>query len=727
MVLFNCLTLRILTLRIVAIAALIALSGCANKFATDDYLTLGDKYQVVIERDHLGVPHVIGERDVDAAFGFAYAQAEDNWQIIHDTIPFYRGTNAAINGKDAATVDFLVQWLGIWETIDRDYETQLKPETRAWIGAFVDGINYYAALHPEQTNPSIFPITEKDVVAGYMLRHLLFYGFDASITELFEPQRQRPVSRGPADADIQARPMAEGVTIGNLPVGSNAIAVSAPFTIDGATRLAINSHQPTTGPVAWYEAHIQSKEGLNVMGGLFPSSATIGVGFTENLAWGATVNKPDLVDIYVLDMDPNDPMRYKLDGEWKTLEAKDIEIEVKLFGFLPWTVTEVGLKSEHGPVIQNDHGTYAVRYAGMSEVRQLEQWLAMSKAQNFEQWRDAMRLQAFASFNFVYADREGNTMFVHNSLTPKRLPSYDWAQYLPGDDSRLIWQDYMAFDDLPQVINPASGYIHSANQTPFRVSAETDNPNKDDYAIEDGFPTRMTNRADRGLELLAELESISEQQFFDIKHDKKYSVNSRAYAYLQQAASADLGAIQGDNLQNYQDAQTLITNWDLSTDIENRGAALSACVLGGEWLSEQRGSDAPKALDELVRCTDLLMSTSGRIDPLWGDVNRHVRGDLNIPVAGGPDTLRAIYGMGMEKDGYLTNVAGDGLYYQVSWDAQGDLKVRGVHQYGAATIDENSPHYADQAEDYANEILHDPLFDDARRQSKIERRYRPGE
>ena len=727
MVLFNCLTLRILTRRIVAIAALIALSGCANKFAMDDYLTLGDKYQVVIERDHLGVPHIIGERDVDAAFGFAYAQAEDNWQIIHDTIPFYRGTNAAINGKGAATVDFLVQWLGIWETIDRDYETQLKPETRAWIGAFVDGINYYAALHPEQTNPSIFPITEKDVVAGYMLRHLLFYGFDASITELFEPQRQRPVSRGPADADKQARPMAEGVTIGNLPVGSNAIAVSAPFTIDGATRLAINSHQPTTGPVAWYEAHIQSKEGLNVMGGLFPSSATIGVGFTENLAWGATVNKPDLVDIYVLDMDPNDPMRYKLDGEWKTLEAKDIEIEVKLFGFLPWTVTEVGLKSEHGPVIQNDHGTYAVRYAGMGEVRQLEQWLAMSKAQNFEQWRDAMRIQAFASFNFVYADREGNTMFVHNSLTPKRLPSYDWTQYLPGDDGRLIWQDYMDFDDLPQVINPASGYLHSANQTPFRVSAEADNPNKDDYAIEDGFPTRMTNRADRGLELLAELESISEQQFFDIKHDKKYSVNSRAYAYLQQAASADLGVIQGDNLQSYQDAQTLIANWDLSTDIENRGAALSACVLGGEWLSEQRGSDAPKALDELVRCTNLLLSTSGRIDPLWGDVNRHVRGDLNIPVAGGPDTLRAIYGMGMEKDGYLTNVAGDGLYYQVSWDAQGDLKVRGVHQYGAATLDENSPHYADQAEDYANEILHDPLFDDARRQAKIERRYRPGE
>jgi acyl-homoserine-lactone acylase len=96
-------------------------------------------------------------------------------------------------------------------------------------------------------------------------------------------------------------------------------------------------------------------------------------------------------------------------------------------------------------------------------------------------------------------------------------------------------------------------------------------------------------------------------------------------------------------------------------------------------------------------------------------------------VAGGPDTLRAIYSRRMEGDKFLTNVAGDGLYYQVSWDAQGELKVRGVHQYGSATLDENSPHYADQAEDYANEILHDPLFDSSLRKSKIERRYRPGE
>ena len=704
------------------IPTLLLLSGCAEKFNTADYLQLNKNYDVVIERDHLGVPHIIGERDVDAAFGFAYAQAEDNWQIIHDSIPFYRGTNAAINGKDAATIDFLIHWLGIWEDLDAGYETELKPETRAYIEAFADGINYYAALHPEETNQRLFPINGKDIVAGYMLRHLLFYGFDAPVIELFEEQRKHPISRG-GEAVAESDSRSHGVTIGGLPVGSNAMTVSPYNSTDGSTMLAINSHQPTTGPVAWYEAHVQSNEGLNIMGGLFPSSVTIGVGFTENLGWGATVNKPDLVDIYVLDIDPSDPNRYRLDGEWKTLESRDITIDVKLMGFLPWSVTEQALRSVHGPVLRTDHGTYAVRYAGMGEMRQVEQWLAMNKAQNFEDWGNAMRMHAFASFNLVYADREGNTMFVHNSLTPNRVSGYNWAHYLPGDDSSLIWDNYMPFDRLPQVINPESGFIHSANQSPFYITAEGSNPVKENYRIEDGFPTRMTNRADRGLELFAELGTISEQEFFDIKHDKSFSAKSRSMAFLNQALELDLS----DAEQRYRDAQQIIANWDRNTNIENRGAALSTCVIGTEWLAEQKGKPVPDIREELFRCSDRLLDKVGRLDPLWGDISRHIRGDLNLPVGGGPDTLRAIYGTGMQDDGYLTNVAGDGLYYMVSWDAEGKQKVRGIHQFGAATLDETSPHYADQAQDYVDEVLHDPLFDDKLRAEKIQRQYRPGE
>ena len=173
------------------------LSGCVEKFDAADYQQLADQYDVVIERDHLGVPHIMGERDIDAAFGFAYAQSEDNWQIIHDSVAFYRGTNAAEKGKDAAIMDFLIKWLGIWETIESDYEAKLAPATRAYVEAFADGINYYAAKHPEQTDQRHFPVNGKDIVAGYMLRHLLFYGFDAAVMELFEEQRKHPISLGP--------------------------------------------------------------------------------------------------------------------------------------------------------------------------------------------------------------------------------------------------------------------------------------------------------------------------------------------------------------------------------------------------------------------------------------------------------------------------------------------------------------------------------------------------
>ena len=272
-------------------------------------------------------------------------------------------------------------------------------------------------------------------------------------------------------------------------------------------------------------------------------------------------------------------------------------------------------------------------------------------------------------------------------------------------------------------LTPSRGYIHSANQSPFRVTAEGDNPVKANYPIESGFPTRMTNRAVRGLELFAELGPISEQEFSDIKHDKSFSKNSRSMAFLNKLTALDLT----DSPPLYQDAQQVIAQWDRNTNIENRGAAISTCVIGSEWLSEQKGTPEPDPMAQLIRCTDLIMAKTGRLDPLWGDVSRHVRGDMNIAVGGGPDTLRAIYGRGMEEDGFLTNVAGDGLYYLLAWDAEGNQKVRGIHQFGSATEDPSSIHYADQTQDYADELLHDPLFDPERRAPHIKRRYAPGE
>ncbi len=671
---------------LLGVLCLLSACGAENRFDAGEALERRAAYEVRIARDEFGVPHIHGATDADAAFGLAYAQGEDAWAVFEETLPFYRAINGRYNGAEGAVTDYLIHALDVQALIAEHYETSLAQDTRRYVQGFVDGLNYYAATHPEAVDASLLPVTPYDIVAGYVIRHLMFYGFDGVVREIMGAERAKVLA--------QPQPAHDG-----KPLGSNAIGVSPRGSDDGSTMLAINSHQPTTGPVAWYEAHIASDEGLDIQGGLFPGSPTISLGFTHDLAWAVTVNQPDLVDVYVLDINPDNDNEYRLDGEWVELEQRKVDIEVVLWGWFPWTSTQTVYRSVHGPVFRAEHGTYALRYAGAGELRQVEQWYRMNKATTFSQWRDAMRMQAFASFNFVYADREGELFFVHNSLTPKRAAGWDWSQYLPGDRSDLIWQEHLSFDALPQVHNPSAGYVHSANQTPFQVAAEADNPRASSFRPEHGFPTRMTNRAHRGLELLAQLAPISEEEFFAIKHDKAYSRFSRAYAFLTEVLELEYPP------GPYADGVALLQGWNLDTHIESRGAALGTCVIAQEWIAERGDGGTPPPGDTLEACVDLLLDKVGRLDPPWGEVNRHVRGRYNLPVGGGPDTLRAIYGRGMEEDGYHTNVAGDGLYYLVRWAADGTQSVRGVHHFGSAVVDAASPHFDDQAPLYAEERL----------------------
>ena len=93
-------------------------------------------HEASIERDHYGVPHIYGETDADAAFGLAYAQAEDAWPIMEGSLPFFRGTAGLYEGQEGAQSDYLVKWLDLWGTLDRDYERVLSPEIRRYVEAF---------------------------------------------------------------------------------------------------------------------------------------------------------------------------------------------------------------------------------------------------------------------------------------------------------------------------------------------------------------------------------------------------------------------------------------------------------------------------------------------------------------------------------------------------------------------------------------------------------------
>jgi acyl-homoserine-lactone acylase len=685
-----------------------------NNFDAQQYLEKRKTYQVTIKRDIWGVPHIEGKKDSDTAFGFAVAQAEDHYPIIEDSMRFYRGVQSASSGYESVPLDYLVHLLNIRSQVDRQYDQVLSEDVKRVLNGFADGLNYWAAKNPEKVDQKTYPITAKDLVASFSLQHLLFYGIQKPITELFDEQRKHSLSM---DSNETAWQLTEERP---LPVGSNAFAISPSRSADGSTRILINSHQPLTGPVAWYEAHLKSDEGWHVMGGAFPGSPVITVGANEHVAWGATVNKPDLVDIYVLEINPDNENQYRLDNEWLNFEVKQAAIRVKIIGNFYWTVTQDLFYSEHGPVIKQDHGVYAIRYAGHGEIRQVEQWFDMSKSTSLASWEKAMDRLAISSFNFVAADAAGNIGFFHNSQSPIRKEGFDWKGYLPGNRSDLIWNEYLPFADLPQVVNPNSGFLLSTNQSPFHVTAPEDNVKRSDYSETFGFPTRMTNRATRGLELFSELELITADDFKKIKFDNSYSPNSRAINYL-----SDLFDVEYPVDSLYQQPLELLKNWDLATDVDNTAANLGVCTISEEWISEQSGQSPPAVQGEFEKCVDILLEKHGRVDVAWGETNRLIRGSVNEALNGGPDVLRAIYGRGLEDDGYLTASGGDGLFIFVSWDGQGKQSIESIHQFGSATVEESSPHYADQLPLFIDEKLKETYFDTESLQSNIKSEYVP--
>ncbi|MDD1750255.1 MAG: acylase, partial [Methanothrix sp.] len=434
------------------------------------------QYDVRILRDTWGVPHIFGVTDADVAYGLAYAQAEDDFQTIQDSLLASRGQLASVYGREAAANDYMVHLLRIRDVVNAKYETDLSPEVRAICEAAAAGANYYASLHPKEVKPGVLPITSKDIIAGFVHKGPLFFGLDETLKELYGPERKRTISKPSTTPHVFLTSPSE------ILIGSNTFAVAPSRSADGKTRLAINSHQPWDGPVAWYEAHLHSEQGWDMVGGVFPGSPVVLHGHNRNLGWAHTVNRPDLIDVYVLDINPNNPNQYKFDGEWRDLEVRKAPIKVKLLGPISWTFNREVLWSVHGPVIRRPHGTYAIRYAGMGEVRQLEQWYRMNKARNFDEWQSAMRMMAIPSFNCGYADREGNIYYLYNACIPVRAEGYDWSQYLPGDTSKTLWTEYLPFDKLPQVKNPVSGFIQNCNSTPFQTTVGPDNPKAEDYS-----------------------------------------------------------------------------------------------------------------------------------------------------------------------------------------------------------------------------------------------------
>ncbi len=686
--------------RLPLLTALVAAAACGGTWNPAGAVAAAKAFDVRILRDTFGVPHVRGHTDADAAFGVAFAQSEDDWPTLEQVFASTRARSAALTGTEGAGVDYVMHLLRIREDIAAKARTDVDAATWKLIDGYAAGFNYYAATHPDEVSGvvrDLLPMTGADVIAGFVLRSPFFYGFDGVLAAL--------VNDTPLPAAVDEK-------------GSNAFAVAPSRSGDGVTRLLSNSHQPWTGGVAWYELSVHSDEGLDFAGANFPGAPLPLLGHNAALGWTNTVNKPDLIDVYRLRINPADDQQYWFDGAWHTLERERVWLHVK-FGPVAVPVPRTTYRSVHGPVMRNKSGTFAVRYAGIGDVRQVEQYYHLTKTRTYEQWRAAMKIQAIPATNFIYADSTGRIAYVYNALFPRRRPGYDWAGILPGDTSAVVWNGYVPFDSIPQYVNPKSGYLFNSNNTPFVATGPADALRRTDFPEWMGIERGMTNRAQRDVELLDSARVISRGVLLATKFDASYSRRSWVGPWLDAVAKVDPA---GDD--RIVAAQRLLAGWTLTMGDDQPASALGAMVLNPPSRARASASALPEPRATLGDAVDWLMKTHGRLDPPLRDLMVDERGTTTRPVVGGPDALRAVY-ITRDAHGHLAGSAGDSFIMLVEWARDGTVRSESIHQYGAATSRPASKHYADQIPLFvAQRWKPVPLTEKAQR-AMLEREYRP--
>jgi acyl-homoserine-lactone acylase len=669
------------------------------------------KYDVEIVRDEFGVPHIFGKTDADVSYGVAWAHAEDDFSTIQEVLAMTRARLGAMTGEDGAKIDYVAHLLDIRGTVARDY-AKLPADVRALLDGYASGLNLYAEKHSDEIRLArLFPVNGEDVAAGFVLRSPFFFGLNETLGSL-------------ASSEDLPQPVTVPTPAGPTPIGpnpesngSNAFAVAPARSGDGVTRLVSNSHQPWRGGVAWYELVVHSQEGWDFAGATFPGSPYPFLGHNKTLGWTNTVNRPDLIDVYKLAMNA-DGDAYRYDGAERPLAARRVWLRARIGPFVI-PVPRMVYRSVHGPVLKNDRGTFAIRYAGMDRLDMLTQYYRINKARNFGEWRAAMAEQGVPATNFVYADREGNIALFYNAMFPDRARGQDWRGILPGDTSAALWTRTLPFSAVPANINPASGYIMNSNNTPYVAAGPGDEiaPSPPEMGVE----TDMTNRAIRAIELMEAPGPIGRERLEAIKFDTGYSRASYATPWMQALLALDP---KGD--ADIVAAQKLLARWDWTADGRGRADALAVLVLRPANRQHYRRLPQPDAREELKTATDYLKRVFGRLDPPLGKMIRIRQGKADFPMDGGNDTLRAATFWDEDEDGRLSIRHGDSFIMIVEWDRAGQVRSKSIQPFGQATTRPDSPHYSDQAALFAQHRFKPVHFDPAELRRYAKRRYVPG-
>ena len=673
---------------------------------------------VTIYRDTYGVPHVFGRTDASTVFGFAYAQAEDNFWRVEENFIFALGRASELYGDKSLDEDKLNHALEIPRLAREEY-ARLDGKMRAICDAFAAGFNYYLARHPE-VRPRLLTKIEPWYALAFIRYNYYQNGFARD--RIF---RGTQLQTAEIEADLKAH------------TGSNGWAIGPTKSVTGHAMLFINPHLPFFGSGQVYEGHVHSDEGWNFTGYTRFGFPLPYVGHNENGGWVSTDNAADLTDVYLETFDdPTRPLAYKYGNGHRIATERTEEIRVKTASGLETRRFQMR-RTHHGPILSSRDGKFlAIRMAKFEADGWLREWYDMTKAKSLAALKRAMTPLNMLFGNVMYADRQGNTWYLYNGAVPRRDPRFDWTKPLDGSNPATEWQGYHTIEELPQLTNPKSGWMQNCNTTPFLLT-DVGNPDPKD------FPKYMVQESDNPRGAISR-EILSGQPKFSFEEWRTLAFDTRVMNAASRLPSL-LGAIKGHLDNSSVDAVRLreihdeLSRWNQKS--ANDSVAMTIFSLWHDRISRDRSATSATADRQIAALTEVVSTLErdfGTWKVSWGELNRLQRIDESkgeefsdarpsLAVSGVNGNDGAVFTL------YAAPVSGQKRRYGVAGASYISVvefapKVRAfsVHTFGA-NADPKSRHYTDQAELYVRREFKPAWLTLEDIRANLEAAYRPGE
>ena len=556
----------------------------------------GLKDEVIIQYDSLLIPHVFAKNDEDLYLAQGYITAKNRlWQMEFQTHAA-AGRISEIIGTAALDYDRTQRRRGMVFAAENALKSmEGDPIAKAMVESYTRGINQYLESLSYKDLPLEYKLLNyrpepwTNLKCGLLLKNMALTlnigDKDLEMTNALKLFGKEVVDLLWPDDEMMGDPIVDNggnwkfqpVTLDSVPlalpdelinikplekpskdVGSNNWAVSGSKTHSGSPILCNDPHLNLTLPSIWYVIHLQAP-GVNVMGASLPGAPAVISGFNDSIAWGVTNAQRDLVDWFKIEFKDKSKTEYKSDGQWKPSRQVIEKFLMKGGEAFYDTVTY----THHGPVTfdesfhsDNELKSYAFRWVAHDPSEEILTFYKLNRGKNHSDYMEALDHYVSPAQNFVFASTSGDiAMRVQGKFPVRRKEEGKYV--LDGTKTATEWQAFIPNDQNVMYINPARGFVSSANQYP----ADATYPYYITATSYEAYRNRRINK------LLSEMSDITPRDMMEMQLD---NYNLKA----EESLPTFLNYLDTTSFtQSQRSAYRVLKSWDYENSVESEGAS----------------------------------------------------------------------------------------------------------------------------------------------------------